>query len=534
MARKFLTPIDLSQLELQNAKIQNLSTTQINAISSPVAGQFVFDTTLTILKVYSGTAWTPVGSTTTGSGAPATTPTSTGALYFDTTNNLLYVSNGTSSSANWVTSEPRGGSGDIANLGGANSGGSSLKVANADHVHRHTGTDHASIKLSDLGGANGADISLNSYKITNLATPVSGTDAANKNYVDAAAAGIDWKASVRAATVGSSITLSNTQTLDGVSLVAGDRVLVKDQTPGGSDSTNGIYVVVSGGAWTRATDFSTTATKVANTAVFVEEGTLNKDTGWTLVTNEPITVGTTAIAFTQFTGLGEVTVSGGLVKNVNDLSVGTASTSRIVVNSTNIDLATVSQTNTTASGLGLVNSVTIDSYGRTTGQATSTLDSTYFQNSTGTLTIKSGSITNSLLTNSSISINAGTNISVSTSPISLGGSTTIGITGQIAVANGGTGASTAASARANLSSTSNSLPQKYTATNPSLTPTSGSVSWVVNHALGSQPVVVQVYDSTALTSVEVDVSRTDANNVTLSWVSSSSVSAGAYTVVVIG
>ena len=116
----------------------------------------------------------------------------------------------------------------------------------------------------------------------------------------------------------------------------------------------------------------------------------------------------------------------------------------------------------------------------------------------------------------------------------MGGSVTIGLTGQVAVANGGTGASTASGARTNLSDSGSPLPQKYTTTNGALTPSGGAVTWTVTHNLGSRAVAVQIYDSAAYTPVEVDVTRTDTNTVTLEWVSSSSVSAGAYTVVVIG
>jgi len=70
MSRSFLTPINLNQLELQNARIQNLSTAQINGIATPVSGQLAYDNTLSTLKVYNGTGWTPVGSVSTGSGTP--------------------------------------------------------------------------------------------------------------------------------------------------------------------------------------------------------------------------------------------------------------------------------------------------------------------------------------------------------------------------------------------------------------------------------------------------------------------------------
>jgi hypothetical protein len=88
-----------------------------------------------------------------------------------------------------------------------------------------------------------ASVAFNSQNITGLADPVNPQDAATKNYVDDAIQGLDTKASVRVATSGSNITLSGTQTVDGVALSVGNRVLVKDQT---TTSQNGIYVVSSG------------------------------------------------------------------------------------------------------------------------------------------------------------------------------------------------------------------------------------------------------------------------------------------------
>ena len=94
-----------------------------------------------------------------------------------------------------------------------------------------------------------ADVSLNSHKLTNVTDPTNPQDAATKNYVDTAVQGLDTKQSVRVATT-ANITLTNTKTVDGVLLIVGDRVLVKDQT---TQSANGIYIVATG-AWTRATD----------------------------------------------------------------------------------------------------------------------------------------------------------------------------------------------------------------------------------------------------------------------------------------
>lgn len=156
----------------------------------------------------------------------------------------------------------------------------------------------SSSTLNTLAAATG-NYSMGGNKITNLGTPTADTDAATKAYVDAARAGLDVKMSVRVATT-ANITLSGTQTIDGVAVVAGDRVLVKNQSTG---SANGIYVVAAG-AWTRATDADSDAEVHAGMFTFVTEGTTQADTGWVLSTNDPITVGTTALTFAQFSGGG--------------------------------------------------------------------------------------------------------------------------------------------------------------------------------------------------------------------------------------
>jgi hypothetical protein len=176
---------------------------------------------------------------------------------------------------------------------------------------------------------------MNGYKVTNLAEPTADSDAATKYYVDAARSGLDVKQSVRAATT-ANITLSNTQTIDGVSLSVGDRVLVKNQTTG---SQNGIYVVASG-SWTRATDFDNSPDVEVSpgTFFFVEEGTTQADNGYVVSNDTAITIGTTAITFSQFSGAGQITAGAGLTKAGNTLDVvGTAD--RITVSSDSVDIA---------------------------------------------------------------------------------------------------------------------------------------------------------------------------------------------------
>ena len=167
-------------------------------------------------------------------------------------------------------------------------------------------------------------IAMGTNKITGLGDPTSAQDAATKAYVDSAAQGIDWKASVRAATTANgtlSSAFANGSVIDGVTLATGDRILIKNQNTG---SQNGIYVVKASGAPDRSTDADTAAEITASFAVFVEEGTTNADSGWTLTNDGAVTVGTTALTFTQFTGLGQITAGTGLSKSGNTISVDTA------------------------------------------------------------------------------------------------------------------------------------------------------------------------------------------------------------------
>ena len=167
---------------------------------------------------------------------------------------------------------------------------------------------------SDLSAPT-ADISNGGFKITNVAEPTLSTDAATKNYVDSVAQGLDVKSSVMAATT-ANITLSGTQTIDGIALVAGDRVLVKNQT---TTSANGIYAV-SAGAWTRTTD-ADTWNELVSAFVFVEKGTVNGDTGWVCTIDAGGTLGSTAVTFSQFSGSGTYTAGTGLTLSGTQFSI---------------------------------------------------------------------------------------------------------------------------------------------------------------------------------------------------------------------
>ena len=220
--------------------------------------------------------------------------------------------------------------------------------------------------------------------------------------VDAARSGLDVKESVKAATT-ANITLSNTQTVDGVALAVGDRVLVKDQTTG---SQNGIYVVASG-AWSRSADANTSAEVNPGMFVFVEQGTVNADSGWVLTTDAPITLDTTALVFAQFSGAGQITAGSGLTKTGNTLNVGAGT--GITVNADDValtgqalafhNLATNGLVTRTAAGTvtarsiaGTTNRITITNGDGVSGNPTIDIASTYVgQNTITTLgTISTG------------------------------------------------------------------------------------------------------------------------------------------------
>ena len=171
------------------------------------------------------------------------------------------------------------------------------------------------------------------------ATPASATNAASKQYVDSVASGLDVKKSVRVATT-ANITLNDVQVVDGVTLVANDRVLVKDQT---DNTQNGIYKVVDGGAWTRTEDADndTPTTEVSvGMFTFVEEGATNSDAGFVLTGDGFVTAGpvadldTDGLVFSQFSGAGSIEAGNGLVKSGNVLEVQVDGTTIEISNDT--------------------------------------------------------------------------------------------------------------------------------------------------------------------------------------------------------
>lgn len=210
-----------------------------------------------------------------------------------------------------------------------------------------------------------SSVSYNNQRITSVADPTSPQDVATKAYVDAARSGLDVKASVRVATIANISLSAPGSSIDGVTLTSGNRVLVKNQT---TASENGIYVFQGASSlMTRATDADTNTEVNAGLFTFVEEGTIHADTGWVLLTDDPIVLNTTGLSFGQFSGAGTIAAGNGLTKSGNTLSVLSVNSGRIEVSSNGVDLATVGTA-------GSYRTVTTDAYGRiTTGSNPTTL-----------------------------------------------------------------------------------------------------------------------------------------------------------------
>lgn len=140
-------------------------------------------------------------------------------------------------------------------------------------------------------------IDLRNQRAQGMASGTQPSDGVNLAQLQSALAGLSWHGAVRVASTANVAIASPGTTIDGVTLVTGNRVLLKNQT---TASENGVYVFNgSTSPLTRATD-GATGTLNAGAAFYVDEGTVNADTAWTLSTDDPITVGTTALAFAKF------------------------------------------------------------------------------------------------------------------------------------------------------------------------------------------------------------------------------------------
>lgn len=171
-----------------------------------------------------------------------------------------------------------------------------------------------------------AGLNMATHAIANVVDPVNPQDAATRAWVLAnIAGGVVSSATVRVASTGVNLTLSGTQTVDGIALAAGNTILVKDQT---SVPTNGLYTVAAG-AWTRMAAMDTWA-EVPGMIVSVQEGTVNHDTIWLSVADAGGTLGTTNITFAQIPGPSDIVAGAGLLRTGQNVDVVAADNSMTI------------------------------------------------------------------------------------------------------------------------------------------------------------------------------------------------------------
>jgi hypothetical protein len=523
---KFVSNLNLNQNEIRNGKFEFVAT---DPTTGNFEGRLIYNSTEKVFKVYTGTAWRKQIHAATSSTTALTVSESNGALSLS-----------------------------IADATGSNSG--LLSATLHTLLSGATDTNTASTLVRRNASGNLAAGTITATTVTGLSAPVNASDAANKAYVDAAQSGLDVKQAVRAST-GTNITLSGLQTVDGVALQAGDRVLVKAQTNG---TQNGLYVAASG-AWTRTTDADTDAEVKYGLFVFVQEGVLYGSSGWTLTTPNPITLGTSVLTFSQFSGAQELTAGDGLSKtgtvfavNVDStsieiisdslriasgaagdglgygagvLSVNVATTGglQITTDALGIRLAANSALSLSASGLTVAS--TIAGTGLTWTSGVLSVNAINLAGSgsggvTGTLPVANGGTGTTTFTSNGVLFGNGTSAVSSTSAgtanqilripggggapafgsIDLANSATVGVS-ILPITNGGTGAASASAARAALA-----VPTRYVGAIPA-----GSTTATVTHSLNTTDVVVEVYEVATGDTVLCDVKRSSANALTIGF-----------------
>ena len=427
MAQKFLTNIDLVNNQILNARFESVSS---DPGSNLFEGRLIYNTTTDTIKAYANGAWRSMPHTITSGGA------NTAGITIGELNGTVTLT---------------------------------LNLATASSVGLLTAAHFTDLNTSTNAATPSTLVKRDASGNISVATPTADAHAATKGYVDAARSGLDVKDSVRAATTAAiniSADLQSGDVIDGVTLATGDRVLVKNQS---TASENGIYVVVASGAASRSTDADTSAEVTSGMFTFVTEGTVNDNSGWVMSTNDTIVLGTTALAFVQFSGAGQITAGAGLTKSGNTIdAVGTAD--RITVNADSIDIASTYVGQSTITTLGTV----------TTGTW-----------SASTIAIAKGG------TNATTESGARTNLAV-------GGTQGAGVSAPV-------------------------LSRKVALTIGD----ASAATFTVTHAFNTRDVQVEIYETASpYASVICDVERTTVDAVTISFATAPG--SGAYRVVVTG
>jgi len=565
---KFVTNLDLNQNQLIKGTFEVLST---DPNTNLFDGRMIFNSTEGVIKVYdiTASAWRKMitGVQSAGSQSSSLTINEANGVISITPNLATTASAGLMSAA------------DFSKLADATSEATASKLVIRDASSQ-----------------------------AKFGTPTESTHAATKGYVDSARSGLDVKQSVRAATtatVNLSTEVANGSIIDGVTLATGNRILIKDQGVGGAaHADNGIYTVNASGAPTRATDFDEDAEVTPGAFTFVEEGTANGDAGFVVATNGSITVGSTAILFTQFSGTGQIVAGDALSKdgsilNVNDddvtiyvdgnddLAVKSSATAGQVLRSVGsgtaawgaLDLADSDAVtgalpianggtgSTTAAdarvALDLEIGVDVQAYDAELSALAALTSAAnklpYFTGSGSASVATFTSAARDLLDDvdasamrDTLGLTIGTNVQAYSAALAaVSASTYVGddsittlgtiTTGTwngttIAIANGGTAATSAADARANLAATTSgttSTPVLARIAKQGCSAHSGGVSTTnVTHNFGTTDVIVQVYQVSTGETVISDVTRSNGNTVIVTI--NGAVDSNEYTIVVTG
>ena len=416
MAQKFLTNIDLNQNQLINAKFEALAT---NPSSGNFEGRMYFNTATFTLMVYANAGWKKsVHSIVSGGGAGIAE-----ALTVSESNGTVTLT-----------------------LNVADTDSAGLLPAAMWNMLTDATPDATSSKLVKRDGSGNAKV----------ATPTDPAHIATKGYVDAARQGLDVKQSVKVATTAAVNLAADLQTgdvIDGVTLAAGDRVLVKNQVSG---SENGIYVAVASGTALRSSDANGTVDTgelKPGTFAFVEEGTVNSDKGFVVSTNGTITIDSTAIAWTQFSGAGSFEAGDGLSQSGNTINVNVTS-NRTAITADAIDISANYVGQTSITTLGTI----------TTGVWDGT-----------DVAVTAGG------TNSSTASGARTNLAADGTQ---GAGVSVPVLARVVTKVIGDGSATGIA---------------------------------IQHGFATRDVLVQVYDAATYDTVICDVVRTDTNNVTVTF-----------------